>query len=86
MGTDYVICASPQLLDALARLEDVYSVARAGANGDHVKTEQIEWIKRYGPDCGLPLRGRPSDTLIQGTSTCVGRAIEARIKELQAVQ
>jgi len=84
MGTDYVICASPELLDALARLEDTYAVARGGAKGDAIKTEQIAWIKRYGPDCGLPQRGRPTDTLIQGTSYCVGRAIEARIKELEA--
>jgi len=83
MGTDWVICASPQLLDAEARLEDVYQVARSGANGERIKTEQIDWIKRYGVECGLPFRGRPSDALIQGTSYCVGRAMERRISELQ---
>jgi len=78
------ICASPQLLDAEARLEAAYSAARAGANGDRVKSEQLDWMKRFGPDCGLPLRGQPSDSLIQGTSYCIGRAIEVRIKELEA--
>jgi len=85
MGVDYVICASPELMDAEARLEDALHAAHV-AKGDQVKTEQWAWIKRYAADCGLPPKGRPSDTLIQGTSYCVGRAIEARIKELQAEQ
>ncbi|MGO9418079.1 hypothetical protein [Roseiarcus sp.] len=84
MGTDYVICASPQLLDAEARLEDAYAAARTGANGDRIKSEQWDWIKRYGPDCGLPLRGRPSDDKITSAAGCIGDALEARIKELQA--
>jgi hypothetical protein len=83
MGTDYVICASPELMDAMARLEDAYHAARA-AKGDAVKNEEVEWIKHYGPDCGLPLRGKPTDSLIQGTTYCVHSAIEKRIKELQA--
>ncbi len=84
MGTDYVICASPQLLDAEARLEAAYSAARAGANGDRVKSEQLDWMKRFGPDCGLPLRGPPSDEKIQNAAGCVGDAVEQRIKELEA--
>jgi len=84
MGTDYVICASPQLLDAEARLEEAYSAARAGANGDRVKSEQLDWMKRFGPDCGLPLRGRPSDDKITSAARCIGDAMETRIKELQA--
>ena len=84
MGTDYVICASLQLLDAEARLEDAYAAARTGANGDRIKSEQWDWIKRYGPDCGLPLRGRPSDDKITSAAGCIGDAMEARIKELQA--
>jgi len=43
-----------------------------------------DWIKRYGPDCGLPLRGRPSDDKITSAAGCIGDAMEARIKELQA--
>ena len=84
MGTDFVICNSPKLLDAEARLDDAYDAARAGPNGERVKAEEIEWMKHYGPNCGLPLRGRPSDSLIKGTAYCVGKAIEARIKELEA--
>ena len=86
MGTDYVICASPELLDGEARLEDAYAAARAGANGDRVKTEQWDWVKRYGPDCGLPLKGRPPEEKIHGTAGCVREAMEQRIKELQAEQ
>ena len=85
MGTDYVICASPQLLDAVARLEDAYRAAYA-ARGDAVKSEQWEWIKRYGTDCGLPLRGRPSPNLIDSAASCVGGAMEQRIRELQQEQ
>jgi uncharacterized protein YecT (DUF1311 family) len=85
MGTDYVICASPQLLDAEARLEDAYRAALA-AKGDAVKSERWEWIKRYGPDCGLPLRGRPAPDQIKGAAGCVRDAMEQRIRELQAEQ
>ncbi len=81
MGVDYVICASPELMDAEARLEEALHAAHSARA--QVMTEQWAWIKRYG-DCGLPATGRPSATLIQGTSYCVGRAIEARIKELLA--
>jgi uncharacterized protein YecT (DUF1311 family) len=85
LGVDYVICASPELMDAEARLEDAFHAAH-DAKGDEVKTEQWRWIKRYGGDCGLPLRGRPIDGKIQGAAGCVRSAIEQRIKELQAEQ
>ncbi len=60
--------------------------ARATSKGDQVKSEQWDWIKRYGPDCGLPLRGRPADEEIHIAAACVREAMEARIKELQAEQ
>ena len=84
MGVDYVICASPELMDAEARLEDALHAAHV-AKGDQVKTEQWAWIKRYGADCGLPLHGRPADERIHGAA-CVREAMEQRIKELQAEQ
>jgi uncharacterized protein YecT (DUF1311 family) len=85
MGTDFVICASPELMDAEARLEDAYKAARA-AKGDQVKTEQLNWIRRYGPDCGLPLKGQPPEEKIHGVAGCVREAMEERIKELHAEQ
>ena len=85
MGTDFVICASPELMDTEARLEDVYKTARA-AKGDQVKTEQLDWIKHYGPNCGLPFKGRPLEEKIKSVAGCVREAMEQRIKELQAEQ
>jgi len=73
------------LLDALARLDDAYKAARA-ARGDDVKTEEREWMKRFGPDCGLPYRGRPAPELIEGARACVQAAMEKRIAALQAKQ
>ena len=81
MGTDFVICAFPDLLDAEANLEDAYKAARA-ARGDVVRTEQIAWMKRYGPDCGLPLRGRPSSNRIDDARECVLSAMKKRTAEL----
>ena len=66
--------ASPELMDAEARLEDAYAAARLGANADRVKSEQWDWIKRYGPDCGLPMRARPSPELIDSAASCVSVA------------
>ena len=64
LGVDFVICASPKLMDAMARLEDAYAAARA-AKGDQVKTEQMACVRVvYGVDCGLLATGRPSATLI----------------------
>jgi len=83
MGVDYVICASPELMDAEARLEDALHAAHV-AKGDQVKTEQWAWIKRY--DCGLPFKGRPPEEKIHGAAGCVREAMEQRIKELQAEQ
>jgi uncharacterized protein YecT (DUF1311 family) len=85
MGADFVICASDELLDAEARLEDAYKAARA-ASGDSVRSEQIAWIKRYGPNCGLPFRGRPASALIEGARQCVLDAMTKRIDELKSEQ
>lgn len=83
LGTDYVICASPELMDAEARLEDAYDAAHT-AKGQVVQSEQWGWIKRYGPDCGLPLRRRPAPDLITSAAPCVLSAIESRIRQLRA--
>jgi hypothetical protein len=83
MGADFVICDSPQLLDTLARLEDSYNAAHA-ARGGSVLTEQVEWLKHYGQDCGLPYRGRPAPELIEGARGCVQSAMEQRIRQLAA--
>lgn len=85
LGSDFVICASPELLDAEARLEDAYKAAHA-SGGDNVRSEQYAWIRRYGPDCGLPLRGRPETSLIASARQCVFDAITKRIAELQGGQ
>src|SRR3984957_4067696 len=83
LGTDYVICASPELMDAEARLEDAYDAAHT-AKGQVVQSEQCGWIKRYGPDCGLPLRRRPAPDLITSDAPCVLSAMESRIRQLRA--
>jgi hypothetical protein len=83
LGTDYVICASPELVDAEARLEDAYAAAHT-AKGQAVMSEQWGWIKRYGAGCGLPLRGRPAPDLITGAAPCVLSAMESRNRQLRA--
>jgi type IV secretory pathway TraG/TraD family ATPase VirD4/uncharacterized protein YecT (DUF1311 family) len=85
MGSDWVICASPQLLDVEARLDDAYRAALA-ARGEVIRHEQIAWIKHFGTDCGLPYRGRPSPELLAGASDCVFSAMKQRLAELQVEQ
>lgn len=53
------------------------------ARGDDIKTGQRAWIKRYGTDCGLSYRGRPSADQIQSATGCIGAAIEQRIAEIK---
>ena len=83
MGADWVICASPELLDMEARLEDAYKAAHA-ARGDVVHHEQIEWMKQHGTDCGLPYRGRPASERIEGAKDCIMANMRKRLAELQA--
>ena len=78
-----MICASPELMDAEARLEDAYDAAHT-AKGQVVQSEQWGWIKRYGPGCGLPLRGRPAPDLITSAAPCLLSAMETRIRQLRA--
>ena len=63
MGSDWVICSSPQLMDAEARLEEAYAATRA-YRGKSVGSEQVEWIKHFPTNCGLPYHGRPTDEQI----------------------
>jgi hypothetical protein len=83
MGADFVICASPELLDREARLEDAYNAARS-ARGNAVRSEQIDWIKTYWQPCGLPKRGQPPPDQIKAAKGCVKAAMDARISQLQA--
>jgi len=81
LGVDYVICASSDLLDAEANLEDAYRAALQLPGGDApaVKSSQRDWSRRYGVACGLPARGKPSDALISARQGCVLDAIKDRI-------
>ena len=85
MGADWVICASPELLDMEARLEDAYSAARA-SRGDLIRHEQFEWIKQHATDCGLPYRGQPSPELIVGARDCIMANMKQRLAELEGEQ
>jgi tetratricopeptide (TPR) repeat protein len=82
LGVDFAVCANPKLMDAMARLEDAYSRARA-AKGDEIRASQRAWSMHYGPDCGLPKKGRPTSSLVKQTETCVLRALNNRIDYLE---
>jgi len=84
LGVDYVICASPQLMDAEARLEEAYRAARA-SQGDEVKMAQREWSKSYGPNCGLPARGQPSSAESLRARDCVLNSMNKRTAYLQSL-
>ena len=83
IGSYYVICSSPQLMDAQARLEDAYYDA-SSTRGDVVEKEQLQWAKTFTLNCGLPLIGQPSPALIISATPCVRDALEARIRELRS--
>jgi len=87
-GSDYVICASAVLMDAEARAEEAYEAIRQGLSAkgrQELLNNQREWWNDYGPNCGLPLKGRPSDSLLRSSKTqqCILAALESRIKELR---
>lgn len=83
LAVDHVICHDAQLLDALARLEDVYNVARTV---DGVTKTQHAWWVKFGPDCGLSAKpGRPAKSDAQAAHTCLLTAINHRIVVLESV-
>jgi uncharacterized protein YecT (DUF1311 family) len=84
-GGDWVICASPELMDMEAHLEDAYSVARA-ARGDTARHEPFAWIKRHAADCDLPPHGRTTDERIEGARDCLMANMKHRLAELQREQ
>jgi hypothetical protein len=85
-GSDFVICAFPDLISSEAGLEQayyhVYSVAKTAAGGEKELREQIEWNGRFGPSCGLPAFGRPSTEQINAARDCVLSALRNRAAEL----
>jgi hypothetical protein len=83
LGVDFVVCDSPQLMDAMARLEDAYAAARA-AKGDAIKAAQKDWSLQFGPDCGLPKKGRPSSQTADKAQACIFRALNGRIEYLES--
>ena len=84
LGVDFVVCDSPQLMDAMAQLEDAYAAARA-AKGDAIKAAQRDWSLQFGLDCGLPKKGRPSSQTAYNAQACVFRALNARIEYLRGI-
>ena len=82
LGVEYVICSSPQLMEAEARLEDANNAARAvrGTTGQHAW-----WTETFGQSCGLPAKGKPSPAKISASQNCVANAMNQRISALQAI-
>jgi chemotaxis protein histidine kinase CheA len=81
-GVEFVICSSPQLVEAEARLEDAARAAR----GNDVKTDQRAWYtKIFVQSCGLTAKGRPSPDKIRASQNCVAEAISQRIHALETV-
>jgi tetratricopeptide (TPR) repeat protein len=83
LGVDFVVCDSPQLMDAMARLEDAYAAARA-AKGDAIKAAQKDWSLQFWPYCGLPKKGRPSSQTAYNAQACIFRALNGRIEYLES--
>ena len=81
-SVEYVICSSPQLMEAEARLEDANNAARAvrETTGQHAW-----WTESFGQSCGLPAKGRPSPAKISASQNCVADAMNQRIHALQSV-
>jgi uncharacterized protein YecT (DUF1311 family) len=84
LGVDFVICANRQLMDAESQLEDAYRAAHA-SGGDEVKLSQREWVRSYGPACGLPARGEPSSAEALRARDCVLNAINKRTAYLKSL-
>ena len=85
-GVDYAICSSDQLMGLIDNLQSAWEARKGQTSGDEwirLLADQRAWVKDYGPACGLPAQGRPSDTQIVGTRSCVETALRQRITVLQ---
>lgn len=87
LKTDFVICSSPELLQAEEALEKVW--VKFNEDKDDIEKKAIlagqrEWIKQYGEQCGLKGKGKPSEADIQTARPCVLQALKNRADYLQA--
>jgi hypothetical protein len=85
LGVEYVICSSPQLLEAEAREEDAYHAARDALGDDEIRYQHEWYTTILGQSCGLPANGRPSPAKIRASQNCVAQAIAHRIHALETV-
>ena len=82
-GSDFVICAFPDLRIAETNLEHAYNAAQA-ADREKELGDQVEWDEKFGQGCGLPAYGAPSTKQIHGAHACVLAALKNRTAKLNA--
>jgi uncharacterized protein YecT (DUF1311 family) len=85
LEVDYVICASPELMNAEADLEQAYRHARKGASDvNQIKADQQSWSLHYGSRCGLPAKGEPPSAQALQARECVKKEITDRTAYLKS--
>ena len=53
---------------------------------DKLLIEQRQWLKTYGPECGLPARGQPAPPQLANTLPCVSARIGERLTYLTGLE
>jgi len=83
---DFVICSSQQVMQANEIHEKAWFASRARLDITQKKAlldDQRKWLKRYPPQCGIPAKGKPLETISHDIQQCVIAELSSRTEFLQ---
>lgn len=89
LGVDYAICSDPKLVASIDDMGQVWQRLKAALPADEFNTllsEQRQWLKSYGTECGLPPKGQPTEQQIAKATPCIRDRIDARLKYLTGLE
>lgn len=89
LGVDYVICADQRLVAAIDDMGRVWRRIKAATPADQfapLLADQREWVKTYGPSCGLPAKGPPDARRIAEAAPCISARVGERLAYLKGVE
>ena len=89
LGVDFAICSDPRLIASIDEMGRVWQRIKAATPPDQFEkllADQRQWLKAYGPECGLPARGQPAPQQLAAAMPCVSARIDERLAFLAGLE